>query len=56
VLVITAADDMRTVQHALGLGADGYLVKPVTQQTLVSRLAVLLPEFVKSSYVSSANA
>jgi len=45
VLVITAEADIGRVQSAVELGADGYLVKPISQQMLADRLAALLPEF-----------
>ncbi|HUI57578.1 MAG TPA: response regulator [Bryobacteraceae bacterium] len=46
VLVVTAEADIGRVKSAVELGADGYLVKPISHQTLADRLAALVPELV----------
>lgn len=46
VLIISAEDDSSVVRSAIQLGADGYLVKPITKEALADRIANLFPERV----------
>ncbi len=38
VLMVTADDDQKHIREAILAGADGYLVKPVTQERLLQKL------------------
>lgn len=38
-LFLTALDDRDSIQHAIRLGADGYLIKPLQPQTLLETIA-----------------
>jgi two-component system chemotaxis response regulator CheY len=49
VLNISAENDSGVVRHAVQLGADGYLVKPVTIEALADRVAVLFPEAARNA-------
>ena len=44
VLIISAENDSGVVRNAVQLGADGYLVKPITKEALADRITDLFPE------------
>jgi two-component system chemotaxis response regulator CheY len=51
VLIISSENDSGVVRHAVQLGADGYLVKPVTIEALADRVAVFFPEAAREAEI-----
>lgn len=49
VIVVTARGDERSTVHALRLGADDYLVKPVRLHELLARLAAVTRRYVRAA-------
>ncbi|MFK7839057.1 MAG: PleD family two-component system response regulator [Bdellovibrionales bacterium] len=43
ILMLTAVTDISNVSECLLLGANDYMVKPIDQETLISRLQKILP-------------
>ena len=59
VLMLTAFDSEEYIIRGLGLGADGYLVKPLSRRVLLARVRAVLrraeaPEEVPSTYSDSS--
>lgn len=55
ILILSALDSPGAVAQALDVGADDYLVKPVSSSTLIAHLNNLLRRRAKSPQVSSAS-